>query len=73
MPRYDFIGRTCNHRFESQSDFTQAQQGAQRPAQIPCEQCGGPADRQFPRRIQFRMGPDFYEAAYKRGEFDIPL
>lgn len=72
MPRYDFICQSCNHRFESQSDFTQAQQGAQRPAQIPCEQCGGPADRQFPRRIQFRMGPDFYEAAYKRGEFDTP-
>ena len=76
MPRYDFICRTCNHRFEGRfdpqsgpsGDVTQGHEGSLRPERIPCERFGEPADRQFPRRTQFRMGHDPYEAAYQRGD-----
>ncbi len=67
MPRYDFHCTTCGHRFECQVAVS-----PQRPEQLPCPHCGAAADRQFPRRTQLRFGPDSYEAAYKRGEFDTP-
>ena len=67
LPRYDYTCQTCGRTFERRTAS-----GDRLPDRLACESCGGSATRQFPRRTQFRMGADPYEAAYKRGEFDIP-
>ena len=67
MPRYDFKCSDCQR-----SQEVAVATIAKRPDHITCSRCGGLATRQFPRRTTFRLGPDIYEAAYKRGDMAVP-
>ena len=62
MPIYEFLCKKCDHVFS-------VLQGLNESIQHRCPKCNGNGLKRLISVVRTRLGKDFYEEEYKRGEF----